>query len=147
MANLVYNEAKKQILNGSIDLDTSTIKVMLVKSTYTANADHAAIDDGTADDPKSHELTVSGYARQTLANRSVASDVTNDFAYLDADDTVFTALATGEMIGGAIILKDSGVDTTSIPIAFYDLTDTPTNGSDITVQWNTAANGAVLKAA
>lgn len=146
MANVVYNEGKKQILNGGIDLDTSTIKVLLVKSTYTANADHAAVDDGTADDPASHEITVSGYSRQTLAGRTVDKDTANDFAYLDANDSVFTALAAGETIGGAVLFKDTGLDTTSIPIAFFDVTDTPTNGSDITIQWAAVASGGVLKA-
>ena len=147
MANGCYNEGKKQIFNGSIDLDTSTIKVMLVKSTYTFDADHAAVDDGTADDPASHEISVSGYSRQSLAGRTVDKDTSNDFAYLDATDTVFSALASGETIGGAIIFKDSGLDTTSIPIAFYDVTDTATNGSDITIQWAAVGSGGVLKGA
>lgn len=143
----LYNEAKKQILNGSIDLDTSTLKVMLVKSTYIFDADHAAVDDGTANDPQSHEISVTGYARQALAGRVVDKDTANDFGYLDANDTVFAALATGQTIGGVIIEKDTGVDTTSIPIAYYDVTDTPTNGSDITIQWAAVASGAVIKAA
>src|SRR6185503_1873271 len=145
--NLIYNEAKKQILNGSIDLDTSTLKVMLVKSTYTADADHAAIDDGTGGDPQSHEISVSGYARQALSSRVVDKDNTGDFGYLDAYDTVFASLATGETIGGAITFTDTGVDSTSIPIPPYDLTDTPTNRSTITVQWAAAASGGVIKAA
>lgn len=146
MANVFYNEAKKRILNGTIDLDTSTIKVMLVKSSYAADPDHAAVDDGSAADPQSHELTVSGYARQVLANRTVTKDNSADIGYLDADDVVFTALATGETIGGAVIFLDTGVDTTSIPIAFYDLPDTPTNGSNVTVVWAAVAAGAVIKA-
>ena len=32
-------------------------------------------------------------------------------------------------------------------IAFYDVTDTPTNGGDITIQWAAAASGGVLKLA
>lgn len=146
MANVFYNEAKKRILNGTLDLDTTTIKVMLVKETYVANPDHAAVDDGSANDPQSHEISVSGYARQTLASRVVAKDDPGDFAYLDADDAVFASLATGQTIGGAIIEADTGVDTTSIPIAFYDLPDTPTNGSTVTVAWAAVGSGGVVKA-
>ncbi|MDP2319559.1 MAG: hypothetical protein Q8O42_09515 [Acidobacteriota bacterium] len=144
MPNLVYNVGKEKIANGAIDLDTSTIKVMLVQSTYTVDADHGAIDDGTAADPASHEISVSGYSRQTLATRTVTKDNTNDRAYLDADDATFAALAAGQTIGGAIIFIDSGADNTSYPIAFFDLTDTPTNGGNIVVQWAAGASGGIL---
>lgn len=144
MPNLVYNIGKEQIANGAIDLDTSTIKVLLTKSTYVANADHGAIDDGSADDPQSHEISVAGYSRQTLATRTVTKDNTNDRAYLDADDATFASLASGQTIGGAIIFKDTGADNTSIPIAFFDLTDTPTNGGNIVVQWAAGASGGIL---
>jgi hypothetical protein len=30
MANVIYNSAKRDLINGSIDLDTDTIKVMLI---------------------------------------------------------------------------------------------------------------------
>lgn len=147
MANLVYNAAKQKIANGTIDLDTSTLKVMLVQTTYTANADHATIDDGTADDPASHEVSVSGYSRQTLTTPSVTNDTTNDFAYLDGDDVTFTSLVAGQTIGGAILYYHTGADNTAVPIAFYDVTDTPTNGGNIVIQWAAVGSGGVLKLA
>ena len=148
MANGVYNKGKAEIAKALTDLDGSTLKLMLVDSTYTFNPDLTFIDDGSANDPASKEITVSGYARQTLANKAVTQDDTNDFAYLDADDVVFTALVAGQTIGGAVLFRDAGgADTANIPIAFYDLTDTPTNGGNVTVQWNTPANGGVLKLA
>jgi hypothetical protein len=143
--NLVYNEFKKRVLAGTGSLVGA--KVMLVKSSYVANPDHAAIDDGTVDDPKSHELTVGGYARVTLASVTAGKDNSIDIGYVDADDSAFGALATGETIGGAIIFLDTGVDTTAIPALFFDLVDTPTNGSSITIRWADVALGAVLKAA
>jgi hypothetical protein len=146
MANLVYNKGLEEIAKALTDLDGSTLKVMLVDATYAANKDHLFVDDGTANDPQSHEISVAGYARQTLANKVVTRDDTNDMAYLDGDDVVFSALATGQTIGGAVLLRDAGgADTANPLIAFYDLTDTPTNGGSATVQWNTPANGAVLK--
>jgi hypothetical protein len=99
VANGTYNKGKAQIANGGIDLDTSDLRVLLVKSSYTFNPDHNFVDNGDANDPQSHEVTVSGYARQTLANKTVTQDDTNDFAYFDADDAVFTGLAVGETIG------------------------------------------------
>ena len=39
MASLVYNRAKRMLLDGTLDLDNDVIKVMLVDSGYTVNAD------------------------------------------------------------------------------------------------------------
>jgi hypothetical protein len=148
MANLVYNEGKKRLLGALVGAtNLSALSAMLVKSTYVANADHAAVDDGTADDPKSHELTVGGYARVALAGIANDKDTTGDFGYLDAADAAFGALATGETIGGLVVFYDTGNDTTAVPILFFDLADTPTNGSNITVRWADIAQGALLKAA
>jgi hypothetical protein len=148
MANGVYNKGLEEIGKALTDLDGSTLKVLLVKSSYTFNKDHLWVDDGSANDPQSHEVAVSGYARQTLANKTFTRDDTNDFGYLDADDVVFTALVAGETIGGAILFRDAGGSDTANPlISFYDLVDTATNGGNVTVQWNTPANGGVLKLA
>lgn len=147
MANVIYNEGKKRILGalaGSVNL--SALKGMLVKTTYVANPDHAAIDDGTAADPKSHELVATGYARQSLTGLTTGKDTVTDFGYFDADDVAFGALAAGDTIGGMVVFLDTGLDTTSVPIAFYDTVDTPTNGSAITIQFAAIGSGGVLKA-
>ena len=39
MADVIYNSFKANIMNGSIDLDTDTIKVALVTSSYTPDQD------------------------------------------------------------------------------------------------------------
>lgn len=146
MANVTYNEGKKIILTGGVPL--ANLKVMLVKSTYAANPDTLALDDGTANDPASHELTVAGYARQALASAAIGKDDSGDFAYVDADDTAFGALAIGETIGGILVFRDTGgVDTARVPLMFFDTPDTPTNGAAITVQWAAVVAGAVLKLA
>lgn len=145
MANLVYNAGLEELGKATTDLDSADLRVLLVKTTYTANKDHLLVDDGSANDPASHEIAVAGYARQALANKAVTRDDTNDFAYLDADDVVFTSLTTGETIGGAILYRHTGADGTSPLIAFYDVADTPTNGGNVTIQWATPANGGVLK--
>jgi hypothetical protein len=147
MANGVYNKGLEELAQATTDLQGADLRLLLVKSSYTFNKDHLTVDDGSANDPASHEVTVSGYARQALANEVVTRDDTNDFTYLDADDVVFTALAAGETIGGAVLFRHTGVDTTAPLIAFYDLVDTATNGGNVTVQWNTPANGGVLKLA
>jgi hypothetical protein len=147
MANGVYNKGLEELGKATSDLDGSDLRVMLVKSTYSFNRDHLFVQEAgfSPNDPKSHEITVSGYAREALASKVVTRDDTNNFTYLDADDVVFAALATGETVGGAILFRHTGTDTTAPVISFYDLTDTPTNGGDLTVRWNSPANGGVLK--
>jgi hypothetical protein len=64
----------------------------------------------------------------------------NDRTVYDAADPSAWTLGAGDTIGGAIIgKKGSASDATAIPLFFLDLTDTPTNGAAITVQFD--ANG------
>lgn len=152
MANLVYNRGK--YLVGQMNTTAATLQLMLVSTSYVADPDHnflyANSSSGAAGEPKGWEISVGGYARQTLANLTLFEDDTNDFAGLDATDVTFAALAPGQTIGGAVLYRystsggttgDSGQDL----IAFYDLTDTPTNGGDITIQWASTSAGGVLK--
>jgi hypothetical protein len=143
MASLVYNTAKQLMADGTIDLDTNTIKVMLVTSAYTPNADHDYVDEGGASDPCDAEIDVTGYTRgfngagrKTLANADVTTDKANDRAEFDADDLTWTALGSGATIAGAILIKEGTSDTNSRLIAYIDVTDTATNGGDITLQFN-----------
>jgi hypothetical protein len=140
--NIIFNEAKRLIFQGGVP---PQMGVMLVKSTYVPNPDQLAIDDGTPNDATSHELTVAGYARLPLQNVVIGKDDATDFSFMDADDAVFGNLATGQTIGGAVVYREGGADTQRVPLFFYDTTDTPTNGSAITVQWATVSAGAMLK--
>lgn len=152
MSNFVYNRGK--YLVGAINLAASShdLQLMLVTTGYTSDDAHNLVDDGTTSDPKSYEIGVGGYTRQTLANRVVFEDDTNDFAGLDANDCTFSALAAGATIGWAILYRystsggttsDTGMDL----LAAYDVADTPTNGGDITIQWASTSAGGVLKLA
>lgn len=141
----VYNKGLEEIAKALTDLDGSDLRVLLVKPTYVFDPDHAFVDDGSANDPQSHEVSVVGYARQALANKVITRDDATDKAYLDADDVVFAALAAGQTVGAAILYRHTGIDTTAPLISYYELVDTLTNGGDIAVQWNTPANGGVLK--
>jgi len=146
VANGVYNRAKYLLLDGALDLPTTAdLRVLLVKSTYTFDADHNFIDPGVT--TGSQEISVAGYARQPLTGEVIVEDDANDFAYLDADDPVFASLVAGQTVGGAILYKYNVADTAAELIAFYDLADTATNGGNITVQWAAVASGGVLKVA
>ncbi len=72
MASLVYTSFFEDLAKANIDLDTATIKVMLVTSTYTENKDtHTKRSDIT------NEVTGTGY---TAGGATVTATVTKDTA-------------------------------------------------------------------
>ncbi|MFQ5641666.1 MAG: hypothetical protein ACE5IR_27135 [bacterium] len=145
MASFIYNTAKKEIMDNTIDLDTDTLKVMLVTSSYVANADDDVVDASGANDPVDHELTGTGYiagwgnsGRKALTSVTATADKTNDRAELDAADLTWSGINAGTA-AAAIIIKEGGAnDTTSRLIAYIDSGGFPitTNGGDLTVTWN-----------
>lgn len=141
MANLNYNEGILSIINRNIDFAADTIKAMLVSSTYTPNKDDQFIDAGGASDAVDARIGTD----QTLGSKAIAKDTASDFVYLDAADPTWTAVAGGSTVAGAVVYKDTGTPTTSKSITYLDLTDTATNGGDITVQFATPANGGITK--
>ena len=149
MANYVFNRGK--LLVGTQDIDASTFRLMLLSTAFTSNDGLNLVDDGTTSDPLSYEIGVGGYSRQSVGLTAFQDD-TNDFAGLDASDVTFSSLAAGATIGWGILYRystsgspNTTSDTGQELIAAYDLTDTPTNGGDITIQWSSTSAGGVLK--
>lgn len=139
MASLVYNTAKRDLMNGTIDLDTNDIRVMLVKTSYTEDDAHTFVDDATANDPASHEVVATNYVRKALASEAVVVDQPNNRAEFDAADVVWTALggATNDTVKGAVVYKHNAADTAAELICFIDFpSDFATNGSDLTIQFD-----------
>ena len=148
MASFVYNTGAKELLD-EIDFNTDVLKIMLVTSGYVANRDDDVVDAGGANDPVDHEIAVSGYtggwggSGRKTATLTHEVDKTNDRAEIDIADLTWTALGTGATIAAAILIKEGGAnDTTSRLIAYFDITDTPTNGGDITLDFD-AVEGAI----
>lgn len=140
MPSYVYTKAAEEIANGTIDLLTDTIKAMLVNSTYTPSKSDTVVDAGGANDPVDAEINVTGYTRgwggagrKSLASKAINLDNTNNRAEFDASDLTWTSLGSGATIAAMILIKE-GVsnDTTSRLIAYLDVTDTSTNGGNIT---------------
>ena len=139
MASLVYTRAKKNIADGTIDLDTHDIRVALLKVAASTSCDTEADAATISAFTTLGELVATNYVRKALADEAVNEDTANDRAEFDATDVTWTALggAANDTIGAALIFKFVTNDADSIPIAYIDLTDTPTNGGDVTIQWNT----------
>ena len=131
MATLVYNTGKEQILNGGIDLDTNTIKALLIDSDYTENPDHDYVADLVAD-----ECAGTNYVRKTLAI-TITKDDANDRVLCDAADVTWSALgADVGTVYGVVVFKDTGNDATS-PLIYFGKFSTAyvSNGADLTLVW------------
>jgi hypothetical protein len=141
MANGVYNRGKFLLASG-VNLGTANLYVLLVKSDYTFNANNNFYSDLSA-----NEVNVSGYTAfgLALAGKAVVEDDTNGFAFLFGNNLTFTALAAGQNVGGAVLYISTGTAANSQVVAFYDVTDTPTNGGDISINWAANSAGGVLR--
>jgi len=146
--NLMYNIAKKQLNDGTMDWDTSTgIYVALVSTAYVANADHAKFDIAASTmDPAVHEVSGTGYSTKgaALGSRAVTQQDGNDRAILDAADSTWGGLDAGT-IGGAVVYNiPSGQSANSsnwVLICYNNTTAAfpfTSNGGDFTIQWSTA---------
>jgi hypothetical protein len=147
-----YNRGKLLIGQYHIAATSFVLEGILVTTNYTFNPDHNTVDDGTTDDPKSYEIGVAGYARQTLVNKSLFEDDTLEFVGLDADNLTYTTLGAGATIGGIVLSRYSSSggttsDTGQDLLCYSSLTATPTNGGDIGITWPSTSAGAILKIA
>jgi hypothetical protein len=145
MPSFIYNTAMKEMIDGILDLDSDTLKIMLVNDDYTPNKDDDVVDAGGAADAVDAEIVATNYARgwgaagRKVATISVAVDKVNDRAKATITDLTWAALggAVNDVIAGAILVKEGGAnDTTSRLIAFFDVADTPTNGGDIKLDFD-----------
>lgn len=136
MANVVYNSFKAKIMDGSIDLDNDTIKVALVTSAYTPNADtHIFWDDVTG--ITGAEATGTGYTAggATLGGASVSTDTGDNEGVFDASDVTWASSSISA--NGAVIYKDTGTASTSPLICYFDFGTTETSASgNFKIQWN-----------
>jgi hypothetical protein len=138
MASAWYNVGKDAVMDGTIDLLTTTLKLMLVDTNETFNS-----DDATLDAISNNEVSGTGYTggfggagRKTLASKVVNPDQANDRAEFDSTvDVTWSSISVGT-VRAAILCWENTADTDSIPIAFLDLGDVVTNGGDLTIQWN-----------
>ena len=136
MANVVYNSAKADLMDGTLDLDIDTIKVVLVTSTYTPD-----IDTHTQYSHITNQVTGDGYTAggATLADKTVSVDTVNNRGVFDATNTTWsTSTITAR---GAILYKyvdDGGNPAATSPLlCYFDfLADKESSSGDFTIQWD-----------
>lgn len=132
MADVIQNNFKKLIMNGGIDLDSDTIKVMLLTSSHTQDQDtYDFIDDVSANQVSGTGYTAGGVA---LANKAVTADNTDNEGVFDADDASWAASTITARY--AAIYKDTGTPATSPIIAILDFGSNQTStAGTFTITW------------
>lgn len=139
MANFVFTRGLFELANGTFVAGTADMRGLLLDTDYTQDKNDNVLDDLDTD-----EISVSGYSRQTLTGESLTEDDTNDRVYIDADDPTFAGLSAGQTAGWFILYRHTGNDATAPVVAGYDITDTPTNGGSIGVQFAAPSSGGAL---
>lgn len=137
MANAVFPKAKEGFLDGSIDLDTASIKVALVRG-YTYSSAHATVADVTGAGGTLHATS------SALSSRTVTNGV------FDAADVTYTTPATSTSDHSLLVFQSSavggGADVSAASQRVIAWIDTGTGipikpaGGDITVVWDNGAN-------
>ena len=132
MANGLYAKGREGILDRTIDMTAATIKCFLVDTAaYTANL---ATDQFLSAIPVGNRIGTA----QALASKTYTGGV------FDAADITFSGLSSPPTVEGLVILNDTGTDTTSRLVAWFDTaTGLPTSGASVTsvtVTWDNGAN-------
>ncbi len=158
MASAFYNQAAEDVIDGTIDMDTDTLKIMLLgtsAATYAYDADHTVVDNAANDttDPSFCELVATNYtggfagAGRKTATLAASTDNTNNRAILTITDLTWTALggASNDTVTASILIKEITNDTLSRLICYLDFTNTATNGSDFTLDFPAAGSGGSIR--
>lgn len=144
MPSGMYNRALKEILDRTLDI-TSGMKIMLVKPGYTYDPDHDFISDLGANEISATNYTGGfGGGGRKAATLTFEEQDANNRAIVKIGNLTWTALggAVNDTIGGAVLVKEITNDGASKVVAFFDVNDTPTNGSDVTLSFD-ATNGNI----
>lgn len=113
MSSVAYNNGKAALLKE--DLDTVTLKAMLMNVAYTPDVDaDVYVSDISAD-------RAAGSTDITLASVAVSVNNTNDKAQLDCAD--FTTGTVTVTTNAYVVYISTGVDSTSQLLGYIELTD------------------------
>lgn len=141
MASEMSQKGKDEILKQNLNLVTeANLKLVLVDSGFSFDKTVDFVDDGTADDVASHEISVTGYTpgfggagRRVPSSRAFNRDDPEGKIKFDFDDEVWSNLGAGVTIGGVVLIVEKTNDSDSWVVAFDDLdSNIPTNGGNVT---------------
>jgi len=130
MASFVTNRGSLDLQSNVVVWASDTIKCRLVASSFTPDKDNTVMTGYTAIGTD-----------QTLGSKTRTEDTTNDRIVYDAADPTYTAVTIGSTIGWVVVYKFVTNDADSVPVFVLDVTDTPTNGGDISVAFSASGIG------
>lgn len=118
------------------------LRVLLVKSGYTFDADHDYVDDVVA-----NECDFTNYERKALTSEAWSIDNANDRAKLDADDPATwsdAGGATDNELQAMIVFEYNAADASAQLVSCHEtnIDGVNTNGGDLTIAIH--ANGIGL---
>ena len=131
-AFLLYNSAKKYLLNGTVDLDTNTLKAQLHKSTSNASTFTLSLLSEI-----NTPVTGGGYAAKTMGTLSVIQGVSAKQIKFDAADLVWTATLSAIVSIMYLVIGVSGgkaICWSKLTTAVFTLSTSNT----LTIQFNSA---------
>ena len=141
MASKIPNSALANLINGTIDLNTSDIRARLVMTNTTCDTEIDAINN--LDDYTTIDVAdATGYADVALSGETVtANDTDNRGDFDTTSDIVFTGLggnATRNYQGVLLYKYVDGTNANDIPLAFVEFSSAiPKEATQVTVPSST----------
>ena len=124
--NALYNKGKERLLRGQINLDTASVRAILLTTGYVFNASQVFLSEIST-------FRAPGTTDIILGNKTTVDGV------FDADDVNFAAVAAGNTLRGLALYVDKGNPATS-PLVHYvgSIAGFPlaANGAEILVRWS-----------
>ena len=116
MANVFYDNGKKNLLNGNVVLPTHNIYVMLVDNSYTPNQTSHEFRSSI-----SGEVTGTGYTAggMALTTKAVTADTTNHRGKFTADNATWST-ATITAYGAVLYRSRGGASSADELIGYID---------------------------
>lgn len=145
-----YTEGLLRVVNQTLQLGGGTdtqIELGLLRDTYIADQTHDFYNDVSAVecDRISYSRKVNGTAF-TMTIQKENTSTPKRIEVVHSVDQVFSGLETGNTINYAFMMKFTGTPSTSPLIVLWELTPTPTNGGDITLDFNTVSGNMHVEA-
>jgi hypothetical protein len=140
MASGAYSRGVLNVLNGTIDLDTTTTKVGLAKSTYSPDPDESSLTTFASSEADCTGYTggFAGAGRKTATVTLTEQTASNRVVGIIGDLT-WTGLggASNNTLGFAVWLREITNDAASVPLAYLQFSsNVTTNGSDVQVDFD-----------
>ena len=137
----VPNAAKANLLRGEHNLETDDVRVLLLDDSESFAFDpdtHEFVEDVLED---GSEMDGDGYERKDVDSQAVAQDDSGDRGSFSGANVTWENIDAGTIQTVVVFIEESD-DADSPVIAVRDDADVgdlplPTNGSDVTINWDT----------